>query len=66
MSGDYETDGEWAIIGGMRRDAKLSTQEDGGSRETMELTLASTLDAGGLPENAALRMFFKYAGEYHR
>lgn len=66
VSGDYDTDNEWVIISGMRRDAKLSTEEDGGSRETMQLTLASTLAAGGRPNNAALRLFFTYDGEYHR
>lgn len=66
VSGDGEVDNEWAIISGMRRDAKLTTEEDGGSRETMQLTLASTAAAGGRPDDAAMRMFFKYGGEYHR
>lgn len=50
----------------MRRDAKLTTEEDGGSRENIQLTLASTAAAGGRPDDAAMRMFFKYNGEYHR
>lgn len=66
VSGDSEVDNEWAIISGMRRDAKLDTEEDGGSRENIQLTLASTATAGGRPDDAAMRMFFKYNGEYHR
>lgn len=66
MSGDYNTDNEWSILNGMRHDAKLSTVEDGGSRETMQLKLASTAQAGGLPTGAEMRLFFKYAGDYHR
>lgn len=65
-SGDYENDGEWTLIGGMRRDAKMSTEEDGGSHEAAQLTLASTEAAGGVPNSAAMRIFFKYGDEYHR
>ena len=66
MSGDYEIENEWSIINGMRRDAKLTTVEDGGSRETARLELASTVTAGGVPDNAEMRLFFKYEGEYKR
>lgn len=67
-SGDYLNlnDNEWSIINGMRRDAKLSTVEDGGSREIVQLELASSAEAGGLPSAAKMRLFFKYDGEYHR
>lgn len=64
--GDYESDNEWSIINGMRRDAKMTTQEDGGSRETAQLELSSTAAAGGLPDGAEMRLFFKFNGEYHR
>lgn len=66
MSGDYEKDGEWTLIGGMRRDAKIWTEEDGGSREIAELTLKSTEAAGGVPEEAEMRLFFEYRNSYHR
>lgn len=66
MSGDYENDNEWSIINGLRRDAKLSTVEDGGSRETVQLELSSTAEAGGVPSGAEMRLFFKYDEEYHR
>ena len=66
VPGDYEIENEWSIINGMRRDAKLSTVEDGGSRETARLELASTVTAGGVPDNAEMRLFFKYEGEYKR
>lgn len=66
VSGDNEVDNEWAIVSGMRRDAKMTTEEDGGSRETIQLTLASTAAAGGRPHDAAMRLFFKYGGKYHR
>lgn len=66
MSGDHEADNEWAFFGGTRRDAKVVTMADGGSREKVELSLTSTYIAGGVPEDAALRLFFKYNGYYHR
>lgn len=66
MSGDYETDDEWTLIGGMRRDVKMVTEEDGGSREMVELALDSTEAAGGIPIDAAMRLFFKYGDGYHR
>lgn len=66
MSGDYKVDGEWTLVGGMRRDAKISTEEDGGSREIAKLTLHSTEAAGGVPEEAAMRLFFEYHDAYHR
>lgn len=66
ISGNFEADNEWAIIGGMRRDAKLTTEEDGGSRETMQITLTSTAAVGGSPNNATMRVFFKYGEEYNR
>lgn len=66
MSGDYNIDNEWSIVNGMRHHAKLSTVEDGGSRETAQLELASTAEAGGVPSNAEMRLFFKYDGTYHR
>lgn len=64
--GNFEIDNEWSIINGMRRDAKMTTKEDGGSRETAQLELSSTAAAGGLPDGAGMRLFFKYNGEYHR
>lgn len=66
MSGDYSIDNQWSIINGMRHDAKLSTVQDGGSRETVQLELASTAEAGGVPSLAEMRLFFKYGGTYHR
>lgn len=57
---------EWSFINGMRRDAKMSTVEDGGSREVARLELASTVAAGGVPDDAEMRFFFKYEGEYKR
>lgn len=67
MSGNYENDNEWSIINGMRRDAKMSTVQDGGSRETMQIDLASTAEAGGVPSGVEMRLFFKYGeDDYHR
>lgn len=62
VSGDYSIDNQWSIINGMRHDAKLSTVQDGGSRETVQLELASTAEAS----EAEMRLFFKYDGKYHR
>lgn len=66
MAGSYENENEWTMISGMRHDAKIWTEEDGGSGEIAELRLESTEAAGGVPEDAAMRLFFEYAGSYHR
>lgn len=50
----------------MRHDAKVSTVDDGGSRETMQLELTSTAEAVGLLNGAKMRLFFKYGPTYHR
>lgn len=67
VAGDHNNDGEWTFFGGMRRDAKIWTEEDGGSHETAEISLVSTEAAGGVPDDdVEMRLFFKYGDEYHR